>query len=168
MIRVVVDDLASVESDALVRPATTSLEPAAPALDRLDQLAGAACRPQLSPGARLGVGAAVVTGGGDLPTELIIHAVIMADDEPVSGAGLRRAVTSIIQRAADWELAHIATPVLGAGPGQLPLDDAARILVDALARDLSHTTWPREVSIVVGSQEERETVDAFIRERLAT
>jgi O-acetyl-ADP-ribose deacetylase (regulator of RNase III) len=168
VIRVVVDDLASVESDAVVRPATTSLEPAAPALDRLERIAGPAVRPQLSPGTRLGVGAAVVTGGGNLPAELVIHAVIVGDDQPVTAAGIRQTVTSLIQRAVDWELARIATPLLGAGPGQLPLDDAARILVDALAGDLSHTTYPREVCIVVGSEEEREIVDAFIRGRLTT
>lgn len=168
MIRVVVDDLASVASDALVRPATATLEPAAATLAALDRLAGAAIRPSLSPGTRLGVGAAVVTGGGGLSTELVIHAVIVSDDEPVTAGGIRRTVTSVIQRAVDWELARIATPVLGAGPGQLALDDAARVLIDALAGDLSHTTYPREVCIVVGSEEEREIVDAFIRGRLAT
>ena len=40
MIRVVVDDLASFTADALVRPATTRLDPTAAALRRLETVGG--------------------------------------------------------------------------------------------------------------------------------
>ncbi len=167
MIRAVVDDLAFVETDALVRPATAMLEPIAPGLRRLEQLGGPAFQQQIASTAPLAVGAAVVTGAGDLTAELVIHAVILSDEEPVTPNGIRRTITSIVQRAVDWELSRIATPLLGVGPGHLALEDAARILVDAFASDTRHTTYPRELCIVVESEEEREIVDACIRGRLA-
>ena len=40
MIRVVVDDLGFFPADAIVRPATTQLEPTTPALRRLEQMGG--------------------------------------------------------------------------------------------------------------------------------
>jgi O-acetyl-ADP-ribose deacetylase (regulator of RNase III) len=168
VIRVVVDDLAFVEADALVRPATATLEPVSAGLRRLEQLGGPAFQQQIASAARLAVGAAVVTGAGDLTAELVIHAVIMSDEEPVTPSGLRHTITSIVQRAVDWELSRIATPLLGIGPGHLALEDAARILVDSFASDTRHTTYPRELCIVVESDEEREIVDACIRGRLAT
>ena len=168
MIRVVVDDLAFVEADALVRPATATLEPVSPSLRRLEQLGGAAFVSQIQTPMRLAVGAAVVTAAGDLAPEFVIHAVIMSDDQPVTPSGVRRTITSIVQRAVDWELARITTPLIGVGPGNLTPEDAARILVDTLASDMQHTTYPREVSIVVESEEDREMVEAFIRGRLAS
>ena len=167
MIRAVVDDLAFVDTDALVRPATATLGPIAPGLRRLEQLGGPAFQQQIGSTAPLAVGAAVVTGAGDLTAELVIHAVILSDEEPVTPSGVRRTITSIVQRAVDWELSRIATPLLGVGPGHLALEDAARILVDGFASDTQHTTYPRELCIVVESEEEREIVDACIRGRLA-
>ena len=163
MISVVVDDLAVVPADAVVRPTTALLEPVAPSLRRLEQLAGADFLKQLNVPTRLGVGAAVVTDAGELEPEFMIHAVVWSEDEPVTPAGLRRVITSVLQRASDWGLDLIATPVLGTGPGALPLEDAARILVDALATDLPHATYPREVCIVVESEEDREVVQALLR-----
>ena len=168
MIQVVVDDLAFVEADALVRPTTAMLEPIAPGLRKLERVGGPGFQRQIASTAPLAVGAAVVTGAGDLTAEFVIHAVISSDEEPVTRAGIRRTITSIVQRAMDWELSRIATPLLGIGPGHLSLEDAARTLVDAFASDTQHSTFPRELCIVVESDEEREIVDACIRGRLAT
>jgi O-acetyl-ADP-ribose deacetylase (regulator of RNase III) len=169
VIRVVVDDLAFVEADALVRPATAKLEPVSSALRRIEQLAGPTFHRQLARlDIQLAVGAAVVTAGGELAAEFVIHAVIMSKDDPVTPAGVRRTITSIVQRAADWQLTRVATPILGAGPGALTPDDAVRILVDTFVSEMAHATYPTEVCIVVESEEERELVDAFIQGRLRT
>jgi O-acetyl-ADP-ribose deacetylase (regulator of RNase III) len=163
VISVVVDDLAFVSADAVVRPTTALLEPVAPGLRRLERLSGIDFLRQLSLPTGLGVGAAVVTNAGDLAAEFVVHAVVRSEDEPVTPSGLRRAITSVLQRAADWELARIATPVLGTGPGALPLEDAARILVDVLQMDLPRATYPKEVCIVVETNEDQEVVQAFLR-----
>lgn len=167
MIRVVVDDLAFVEADALVRPATALLEPVSSQLRRIEQLAGPAFHAQLARiDTQLAVGAAVVTAAGELTAEFVIHAVIMSKDDPVTPAGVRRTITSVVQRAADWQLARIATPILGMGPGNLTPDDAARILVNTFADEMANATYPKEVCIVVESEEERDLVDAFIKGRV--
>jgi O-acetyl-ADP-ribose deacetylase (regulator of RNase III) len=109
------------------------------------------------------VGAAVVTAAGGLEAEFMIHAVVWSENEPVTPTGLTRAIVSVLQRAADWGLARITMPVLGIGPGALPIEDAARILVDVLSTNLPNTTYPSEVCIVVESEEEREVVQALLR-----
>lgn len=162
MIRVAVDDLAFVAADAVVRPATTTLEPTTPALRRLEQVGGAAFQTQLRLTQELAVGAAVVTGGGDLTPEFVIHAIIQSPREPVSASGVRRALRSALQRAADWGLARLALPPLGMGAGNLTLEDAADAMLDILAEDRAGA-YPEEILIVVETEDEKQVFDARLR-----
>ena len=92
MIRVVVDDLASLAADALVRPATTSLDPTAAALRRIEIMGGAEFESRRRLTRELAVGAAVVTAaGGGLAPEFVIHAVIRSETEPVTRGSVARA-----------------------------------------------------------------------------
>lgn len=163
MIRVVVDDLAFVSADAIVRPATSLLEPTTAALRRLEQIGGAAFWEQVRTRRELAVGSAVVTGGGDLGVELVVHAIIRSATEAVSRDTVRRALTAALQRAADWQLAHLAMPLLGTGAGNLTLEDAADVMGAALASLPGMAGFPRDVTIVVDSDEERAVVETYLR-----
>ena len=163
MIRIVVDDLAFVTADAIVRPSTALLEPTTPSLRRLEQVGGAAFWEQARTERELAVGSAVVTGGGELEVELVIHAIIRSATEPVSRESVRRALTAALQRAADWHLAHLATPLLGTGAGNLTLEDAADVLGAVLTAVPGPGGFPREVTIVAENDEERQVVESYIR-----
>lgn len=163
MIRVVVDDLAFVSADAILRPATALLEPTTPGLRRLEQVGGASFWEHAHTERELAVGSAVVTGAGDLEVEFIIHAIIRSATEPVTRDIVRRALTAALQRAADWQLAHVATPLLGTGAGNLTLEDAADIMGAVLVAVPGPNGYPREITIVVDNDEERQVVEAFIR-----
>lgn len=162
MISVAVDDVAFVAADAVVRPATTTLDPTTPALRRLEQVGGPRFLDQLRLTKELVVGAAVVTGGGDLPAELVIHAIIRSTTEPVSAAGVRLAMRSALQRAMDWQLARVAVPPLGIGAGNLSLEDAADVMVQVLA-EADSAPYPRDIVIVVESEEEKQVFEACLR-----
>ncbi len=166
MIHVVVDDLAFVPADAVVRPATSTLEPASSAVRHLEKVGGPSFWKQLRVQKPLDVGAAVVTSAGELEAEFVIHAVVRSDTEDVSSAGVRHTVRSVLQRAADWELARISTPVLGTGPGNLGLEDAAGVMIDVLAAELRSAIYPKDVFIVVESDEDRAIVEASLRSRI--
>jgi O-acetyl-ADP-ribose deacetylase (regulator of RNase III) len=166
VIRVVVDELAFVPADALVRPSTGELEPISPSLRRLEQVGGPSFFNQLRVTQELAVGAAVVTGGGDLNAELVIHAIIRTRDDQVSRAGVRRALTSTLQRAMDWRIARIATPPVGTGPGNLAMEDAAQVMMDVLSAHMRGAQFPTEVSIVVETDADAQIFDSLIR-RLA-
>lgn len=163
MIRVVVDDLAFVAADAIVRPANSLLEPTTASLRRLEQIGGAAFWDQLQPERELAVGSAVVTGAGDLGVELVVHAIIRSATEQVSRDSVRRALTAALQRAEDWQLAHLATPLLGTGAGNLTLEDAADVMGAVLASLRGATGCPRDVTIVVETDEERAVVESCLR-----
>jgi O-acetyl-ADP-ribose deacetylase (regulator of RNase III) len=163
VIRVVVDDLAFVAADAIVRPANSLLEPTTAALRRLEQIGGAAFWDQLRTERELAVGSAVVTGAGDLGVELVVHAIIRSPTEAASRDTVRRALTAALQRAADWHLAHLAMPLLGTGAGNLTLEDAADVMGMVLAALPGMAGFPRDVTIVVETDEERAVVETWLR-----
>jgi O-acetyl-ADP-ribose deacetylase len=165
VIRVVVDDIAFVPADAVIRPATTTLEPTSAALRHLEQVGGPTFWGQLRVQQPLAVGAAVVTAGGELAAEFVIHAVIRSVTEPVSPGSVRRALTSAMQRAVDWQLARVAVPPLGTGAGNLSLEDAARVMIDVLNQHTMVAEYPRDVAIVVESEADKQAFD-FLLKRL--
>jgi len=167
VIRVVVDDIAFMKVDAVVRPATAQLEPTTAGLRHLEQVGGPAFWNQLKVQQDLAVGSAVVTGGGDLPVELVIHAIIRSVTEPVTAASVRRATLSSLQRAVDWQLARLALPLLGTGAGALPVEEAAEIMCDVLEAHLAGADFPREVQIVVERAEDQQLIEALLARRSA-
>ena len=160
MIRVLIDDLAFLAVDAVVRPADQTLEPVTPAMSRLDRHAGEAFRALRRVGAPLEAGAAVVTGGGELAAPFVLHVVIRDDERSGTRDVVRRALMSAWQRAEAWELGSVAAPLVGAGAGQLGTEEAARLLVETFP---AGRPAPRELTIVVEDEDERAVVEAAIR-----
>jgi len=166
VIRVVVDDLAFLGADAVVRPATTRLAPTTPAVRRLESVAGPGFADSLRLQKELAVGAAVVTaGGGGLPAEFVIHAVIQSETEPVTRDGVARAWRSTLQQAQEWEFSSVTVPPLGTGAGNLSMEDAADIMVPILEAHLGSAAFPASVSIVVETTADRDTFEAVLRRR---
>ncbi len=162
--RVVVDDLAFLGSDAIVRPATARLDPTTAALRRLEQMGGPAFQAHLTVQRDLPVGAAVVTGaGGDLPAEFVIHAIIRSETEPVSATGVAQAWRAALKQAQEWEFARVSTPPLGIGAGNLTLEDAAEIMVTELVAHRMRSSFPTDIALVVENDVEREVFEAAVR-----
>jgi O-acetyl-ADP-ribose deacetylase (regulator of RNase III) len=160
---VVVDDLAFVTADAVVRPADEVLDPVSPETTRLDRQAGerfAALRRVTTP---LDAGAAVVTGGGDLAAPFVLHVVIRDSTRRTDRDVVRRALVSAWQRAADWGLGSIATPLVGAGVGQLSLEEAAALLADTFHAQRGGQL--SELRIVLEREEDRALVEAIVERR---
>jgi len=160
VIRVVVDDLAFVTADAVVRPTNGNLEPITPALRRLELAAGPRFREVCRVQRELGVGAAVVTAAGDLPVELVVHAVIQTSFESVSKTGVRRAVAAALRQAEQWHIGTLALPPLGTGAGQLSMEDAADVVHAALEEHRRTAEHPAAVVVVVETDVEREIFEA--------
>jgi O-acetyl-ADP-ribose deacetylase len=161
VILVIVDDLATTTADAVLRPADESLAPLTPAMSRLDEQAGPRFAEQRRLTTPLKAGAAVVTGGGDLRAPYVLHVVIRDPDSGVGRDVVRRALVSAWQRATDWELSTIAAPLVGAGAGQLSVEEAATLLAETFPAE--QPGCPTELHIVVERDADRELVEAIIR-----
>ncbi len=162
MIHVVIDDLAFASADALAWPVSAELRAMTPLLRRVETAGGRALAEQLRVQEPLPVGSAVVTGAGALGVELLIHAVVASDTEPVSAGGVRRALTSALQRAVDWEIAHLACAPFGLGAGNLDVEESADIMVATIRQHCARAHFPDRVTLVVETPLEEEVFSAML------
>jgi O-acetyl-ADP-ribose deacetylase (regulator of RNase III) len=161
VIQVIVDDLALARADAVLRPADESLGPVTEVISRLDQQAGPRFAEQRRLSSPLKAGAAVVTGSGDLAAPFVLHAIIRDQDSAIGRDVVRRALVSAWQRATDWELGTIAAPLVGAGTGQLSLEEAATLMAETFPA--GPIGCPSELRIVVERDTDRDLVEAIVR-----
>lgn len=159
MIEVRTDDLAFVAADAIARPVDSELRATTPIIRRLEVAAGEGLAKHLRVNEPLAVGSAVVTPAGSLGVELLIHGVVSSDTEAVSRASVRQAVSSALQRAADWGIAHLAIAPFGIGAGNLDVEDSADVLADAIRRHRQTTKHPTTITIVVETVFEHEVFE---------
>ena len=162
MIVVRVDDPAFFSGAALARPVTAELGATTPLMRRLETAGGEALQRQIRVQQPLAVGSAVVTGGGELAAELLIHAVISSDTEPVSRTSVRRATLSALQRAVDWRIEHLAFAPFGLGAGNLDVEDSAAVMMEVIAEHLQRATHPADVTILVETELEAEVFQARV------
>ncbi len=156
MIEVRVEDLAFFEGNAIIRPSTATLDATTPLLRRLELAGGASLLAQLRVTEPLPVGAAVVTSAGELPVELLVHAVVSSPTERVSREGVRRAFRSALERVQEWQLARVAVPPLGLGAGNLALEESAALMTDELLRH--RADFPRHLTVVAENADEAESL----------
>jgi O-acetyl-ADP-ribose deacetylase (regulator of RNase III) len=161
VIHVLVDDLASIRADAVVRPADETLGPTSQLITRLDDRAGPRFADQRRVSSALKAGSAVVTGSGDLAAPFVLH-VVVRDPEIQTGRDVvRRALVSAWQRATDWELGTIAAPLVGADSGQLTIEEAVTLLAETFPA--AAQGFPSELTIVVDQDADRVLVEAILR-----
>ncbi|HXE59928.1 MAG TPA: macro domain-containing protein [Gemmatimonadaceae bacterium] len=161
-IEVQVEDLAFASADAIAWPVTDALRATTPLLRRMEEAGGARLRSQLAIQDPLPVGSAVVTGAGALPVELLVSAVISSATEPVSESGVRRALLSALQRAADWQIEHLACAPFGLGAGNLDLEASAELMASVIAPHAARARYPSRVTIIVESSLEHDVFRAAL------
>ena len=160
MIRVEDVNLADVEVEGVMRAIRSDLSPANASARDLLATAGTAVDERLESVGVLPLGGAVLTPGGDLPADFLIHVVVMSDDEPQTSATVRKALRNGLRRAADFSLQSIAIPPLGLGVGLTEPEEEARALVELLVEHLGTGIPPSEITIAATSDFE---LDLFAR-----
>ena len=159
MIQVVVDDLSLIQADAVLRPADENLNPLSEAISRLDQRAGPRFAEQRRLSSPLKAGAAVVTGSGELTAPFVLHVIVRDPDATVGRDLIRRGLVSAWERARDWELGVIATPLVGTD--HLSPEESASLLAETFPA--TPDGCPFELRIVVEQESERQLVEAIVR-----
>jgi O-acetyl-ADP-ribose deacetylase (regulator of RNase III) len=158
VIFVVAGDLASQAADAVVRPATTTLDLMDPALRSLDAAAGPRFEEQHRLRHELAPGAAVVTAGGDLSTEFVIHAVLGTAADAITPDLVRRAVEAALWQCTQWQIATLACPALGAPA--LSAVESANVILPVIREHLRNAGHPTTVLIVLNDPDDEQTFTA--------
>jgi O-acetyl-ADP-ribose deacetylase (regulator of RNase III) len=162
VIRIVEGDIAALSVSAVLRPADEHLEPLGETSRQLDAGGGSTLAGLRRTQAPLEVGSAVITGGGDLPAEFVLHLVIHGEERAASRETVRRALASAWHRAEAWELKAVAAAVAGLGGQALSVDDGARLLVESFRSRPAGAALPTELQIVVRDSDERSAVAPWV------
>ncbi len=151
-------DICDLEVDAIVNAANLSLwmsSGVGGALKRAggDEIEFAAVRQAPVP-----LGEAIVTTAGSLAARAVIHAVSLDRERRTSGPVIAAAVRSAMARAREIRATSLAFPALGTGVGGFPLDEAARITVQAVRDELP---WCPTIDHVIFALRGKAAYDAF-------
>jgi O-acetyl-ADP-ribose deacetylase len=109
------------------------------------------------------VGEAVATGAGRLPARWVIHGAVMGQDLRTDADLVRRTTESCLRVADDLGAESLALPAFGTGVGGFPLEECARIMVEA-ARGHEPSSLKRVLFAVFGA-EAKAAFDAALRPR---
>jgi O-acetyl-ADP-ribose deacetylase (regulator of RNase III) len=96
------------------------------------------------------VGDAVATDAGRLAARWVIHGAVMGQDLRTDAALVRRTTESCLRVADELGSKSLGLPAFGTGVGGFPLDECARIMVDAV-RAYEPSSLERVVFAVFGA-----------------
>ena len=141
-LEVVQGDITECAVDAIVNAANNYLWMGAGVAGAIKRKGGQAIEDEAVRQGPIAVGEAVVTGAGSLKAHHVIHAAAMGQDLITDAELIRQATVNSLKRATELGLESLALPALGTGVGGFPVDEAARVMIEATSVFLRNTAQP--------------------------
>ncbi len=129
-------DITSLEIDAICNAANTRLMHGGGVAAAISRAGGPAIQSESETVAPIDLGAAVATGGGELPCRWVIHAATMHPGGDTSAEVIRSATASALAKADELGARSVALVAFGTGVGGFPLIYAAKIEAEEVRRHL--------------------------------
>jgi O-acetyl-ADP-ribose deacetylase (regulator of RNase III) len=150
-LEVIDGDITQLQVDAIANAANNELWMGAGVAGAIRRAGGDEIEDEAVAKGPIAVGQAVATGAGKLPARYVIHGAVMGQDLQTNGKLIGRTAQRCLEVADELGLESIALPAFGTGVGGFPLDDCARIMVDAV-RCHEPRTLRRVVFAVFGAE----------------
>ncbi len=132
-IEVLKGDLTAQKVDAIVNPANSRGEMGGGVAGAIRRAGGKEIERQAVAQAPIPVGRAVVTTAGSLAARYVIHAPTMEKPaQRTSAEAVRKATRAALEAAEEHGLASLAIPGMGTGVGRVPVEEAARAIVETV------------------------------------
>jgi O-acetyl-ADP-ribose deacetylase (regulator of RNase III) len=145
-------DLSEASSEAVLLAIRSDGAPITSVGRRLEAVAGPQVVERVAAQGESPVGTAFLTPGGGTGADFIIHLVLQSSDEPLSAAGLERALKNALRRASDFGLDSVALPLLGTGPGQLAVEISATLILRVLDEHRGEHGTPDRFLLITESE----------------
>lgn len=142
-------DLTAAEVDAIVNAANSALVLGAGVAGAIAQRGGPTIQAECDAHGPIEVGAAALTGAGELPARHVIHAAGMAPGGQADEQSVRSAMRASLALAAEHGLTSIAVPAIGAGIAGFPMQRCAEILLEEARAHLEGETSLEEIRFVL-------------------
>jgi O-acetyl-ADP-ribose deacetylase len=129
-------DITKLEVDAIANAANTQLQHGGGVAGAISRAGGPGVQAESDERAPIGLGEAVETTAGEMPSRWVIHAATMDLGGPTSAEIIRQATASTLAKADELGAKSVALVAFGTGVGGFPLEEAARIEVEEVRRHL--------------------------------
>jgi O-acetyl-ADP-ribose deacetylase (regulator of RNase III) len=130
-------DITTLAVDAIANAANTELRHGGGVAAAIARAAGPELDRESRERAPIGLGEAVETTAGEMPSRWVIHAATMELGGPTSADIIRRSTASTLARAEALGARSLALVAFGTGVGGFPVEEAARIEVEEVRRHLA-------------------------------
>jgi O-acetyl-ADP-ribose deacetylase (regulator of RNase III) len=127
-------DVTKLEVDAIANAANTQLRHGGGVAAAIARAGGPGVQRESTAKAPIGLGEAIETTAGDMPARYVIHAATMELGGPTSADIIAAATASTLRRADELGCRSLGLVAFGTGVGGFPLDEAARLMVEAVRR----------------------------------
>jgi O-acetyl-ADP-ribose deacetylase (regulator of RNase III) len=148
-------DITALAVDAIANAANTHLRHGGGVAAAIARAGGARVDEESAAAAPIALGDAVATSAGDMPSRWVIHAATMELGGPTSADIIRRATAATLWKAEELGARSLALVAFGTGVGGFPLQDAAAIEADEVARHLRSGSRLERVVFAVRGEEAR-------------
>jgi O-acetyl-ADP-ribose deacetylase (regulator of RNase III) len=150
-------DITKLEVDAIANAANTELRHGGGVAGAISRAGGPDVQAESERVAPIGLGEAVETTAGEMPSSWVIHAATMELGGPTSAEIIRRATAATLAKADELGAKSLALVAFGTGVGGFPLEEAARIEVEEVRRHLDRGSGLERVVFAVRGDEAEES-----------
>jgi O-acetyl-ADP-ribose deacetylase len=161
-VEVLETDITTLEVDAIANAANTQLAHGGGVAGAISRAGGADVQRESDRRAPIGLGEAVETTAGDMPSRWVIHAATMVLGGPTSADIIRRATAATLWKAEELGARSLALVAFGTGVGRFPVDEAAEIEADEVRRHLDSGSRLERVVFTVRGAEAREAFERAV------
>jgi O-acetyl-ADP-ribose deacetylase len=161
-IEVLEADITTLEVDAIANAANTDLAHGGGVAGAIARAGGPEVQRESDTKAPIGLGEAVETSAGEMPSHWVIHAATMRLGGPTSADIIRRATAATLERADELGARSLALVAFGTGVGGFPLEEAARIEVEEVRAHLERGSRLERVVFAVHGEAARTAFEAAL------
>jgi len=161
-IEVLDTDITRLEVDAIANAANTDLAHGGGVAGAISRAGGRTVQEESDRRAPIGLGEAVETSAGDMPSRWVIHAATMVLGGPTSALIIRDATAATLAKADELGARSLALVAFGTGVGRFPVEEAARIEAEVLARHLAAGSGLERVVFAVHGEGARSAFQAAV------
>jgi O-acetyl-ADP-ribose deacetylase (regulator of RNase III) len=152
-------DITKLEVDAIANAANTDLKHGGGVAGAIVRAGGRETQEESDRKSPIGLGEAVETGAGELPSRWVIHAATMELGGPTSAEIIRNATAATLRKADELGARSLGLVAFGTGVGGFPVAEAAQIEVEEVKRHLAAGSKLEQVVFAVFGEEAREAFE---------
>ena len=155
-------DITKLEVDAIANAANTDLRHGGGVAGAIVRAGGRVIQDESDAKAPIGLGDAIETKAGDLPSKWVIHAATMELGGPTSAGIIRDATASTLRKADELGARSLGLVAFGTGVGGFPVDEAARIEAEQVREHLAGQSGLERIVFCVFGEPAREAFERAV------